>query len=125
MNKTVLCAVLAMSLLTQGCCSIFTSGPQTVSVDSDPPGAKVAIGPYTGTTPYNVSLPRGKTYVVQATVNGKTKKLNLEKKIEPIYWVNILFFPGLIVDLATGKMWRYDQTQYNFDFRPSTASVTQ
>ncbi|MHC4371620.1 MAG: PEGA domain-containing protein, partial [Planctomycetota bacterium] len=98
MKKTILCVLLAMSLLAQGCCSIFTSGPQTVSVDSEPPGAKVAVGPYSGVTPYNVSIPRGKSYVVQATLNGQTKTLDLENNIEPLYWVNILFWPGLIID---------------------------
>ena len=116
MKKTVLCALLAMSLLTQGCCSIFTANPQTVSVNSEPPGAKVQIGPYRGTTPYNVSIPRGKNYIVQASYNGDVQTLNLQKNIEPVYWVNILFWPGLIIDLATGKMFKYDQTHYEFDF---------
>ena len=116
MKKSVLCTVLAVLFFTQGCCSIFTSDPQTVTVDSKPEGAKVQIGPYEGTTPYRVSLPRGKNYVVQASYGDKDKTLALNKQIQPVYWINILFWPGLIIDLATGAMFEYDPTHYEFDF---------
>lgn len=116
MKRTFLCVLLTMLLLTQGCCSIFTADPQTVSVDSKPEGAKVRIGPHKGTTPYTVSLPRGKNYTIQASYKGKDQTLDLNKNIEPVYFVNILFWPGLIIDLATGKMWKYEPTNYEFDF---------
>ena len=118
MKKSVLCGVLALCTFTQGCCSIFTSGPQTVSVDSKPPGASVAIGPFKGKTPYQVSLPRGKDYVITAKYADNSQTQNLNKSIEPVYWVNILFWPGLIIDLATGKMFKYEPTEYEFDFTP-------
>ena len=74
------------------------------------------IGPYKGTTPYEVTVPRGKDYIIQATYNGKTETQNLNKSIEPVYWVNILFWPGLIIDLATGNMFKYEPKVYEFDF---------
>ena len=116
MRKSVLCLMLATSIFTQGCCSIFTSGPQTVSVDSQPQGASVTIGPYKGTTPYEVSMPRGKDYVITAKYQGDTQTQNLNKSIEGLYWVNILIWPGLIIDLATDKMFKYEPTEYTFDF---------
>ena len=115
-RKQCLCVLLAALVFTQGCCSIFTSGPQTVSVDSKPPGASVAIGPFKGKTPYQVSLPRGKDYVITAKHGDDSQTQNLNKSIEPVYWVNILFWPGLIIDLATGKMFKYEPTEYEFDF---------
>ena len=108
--------MLALSIFLSGCCSIFTSGPQTVSVDSQPPGASVTVGPYKGTAPYQVSLPRGKDYIITAKYQGDTQTLNLNKNIEGVYWVNILFWPGLIIDVATGKMFKYEPTEYAFDF---------
>lgn len=116
MRKSIVCVFMAVLIFTQGCCSIFTPGPQNVSVDSKPEGAKVKIGPYEGTTPYTVSLPRGKDYVINASYKGNSETMNLNKSIEPVYWVNILFWPGLIIDLATGKMYRYEPTHYDFDF---------
>ncbi|MBL7186294.1 MAG: PEGA domain-containing protein [Phycisphaerae bacterium] len=116
MKKSILCALLVALVFAQGCCSIFTSGPQTVSVDSEPPGAKVQIGPHKGVTPYQVSLPRGKNFVITATYGDKTETHTLQKSIEPAYWVNILIWPGLLIDLATGKMYKYEPTEYEFDF---------
>lgn len=115
--RTLLLFLLSMMLFfNQSCCSIFTSGPQTISVDSKPEGAKVQIGPHKGTTPYKVSLPRGKDYVIVASYGKDSETLTLNKNIEGVYWVNILFWPGLIIDLATGKMFKYEPTHYEFDF---------
>jgi len=115
--KKCVCVSIVVMLLASGCCSIFTSGPQTVSIRSEPPGAKVEVGPHTGVTPYSVTLPRGKNYVITAKLDGKAQTRTLQKSIEPVYWVNILFWPGLIIDLATGKMFEYQPTLYKFDFR--------
>jgi len=116
MKKSFLCTVLAALIFAQGCCSIFTGNPQTISVNSKPAGAKVLIGPYEGTTPYQISLPRGKNYVIQASYEGRDKTLALNKQIQPVYFINILFWPGLIIDLATGAMFEYDPIHYDFDF---------
>jgi hypothetical protein len=109
--------VLIVALFNQGCCSIFTSGPQVVSIESKPPGAKVKIGNHKGTTPYQVSLARGKDYVVVVEYEGQSQTVALNKSIEPIYWVNILVWPGLLIDLATGKMFKYQPTEYEFEFQ--------
>ena len=116
MKNIVIVSTLVMLIFSQGCCSIFTSGSQTISVNSKPEGAKVKIGPYKGVTPYDVSVPRGKDYVIEATLDSSTQTQNLNKSIEGVYWVNILFWPGLIIDLATGKMFKYEPTEYDFDF---------
>jgi len=116
MKKSLLCTVVVVLLFTQSCCSIFTGDPQTITVDSKPKRAKVRIGPYEGITPYQVSIPRGKDYVIRASYGGKNRTQALNKQIQPVYWVNILFWPGLIIDLATGSMFEYDPTHYEFDF---------
>ena len=116
MRKTLLIAILITTIFCNGCCSIFTSGPQNISVDSKPQGAKVKIGPYKGITPYTATIPRGKNYTIQAEYEGKREVVNLEKNIEPVYRVNILFWPGLLIDLATGSMFKYEPLDYEFDF---------
>lgn len=111
------CVLLCSTILfNQGCCSIFTSGDQLVSVDSIPQGADVKIGPYKGTTPYTVKIPRGKDYVITVKNGSQTETLTLEKSIEPVYWVNVLIWPGLLIDLGTGKMWKYSPTEYEIEF---------
>ena len=115
--KQVLAAFLVcIMLFNSGCCSVFTPHPQKVMVDSKPAGAKIKIGPYKGATPYQVTIPRGKEYVIEATYNDKSDSQLLNRSIEPLYWVNILFFPGLFIDLITGSMFKYEPTRYEFDF---------
>ena len=116
MRQATLYVLLAMSLLMQGCCSVWTRGPQPVSVKSVPPGAKVRIGPHQGTAPYRVLLPRGTCYVITAELDGQTKTQKLRKNIERVYWANIVFFPGFVIDFATGKMFNYEPKVYTFDF---------
>ncbi len=114
MKKALIILLLAVLLFNQGCCSIFTSGPEKVSIDSTHKGAKVKMGPYKGVTPYEVWLPRGKNYVVEVSYGDKTDSQPLEKHIQGLYWVNILFWPGLIIDLATGDMYKYEPANYDF-----------
>jgi len=116
MKKAMLCLATVAIIFSQGCCTIFCDGTENISIKSNPPGAKVEIGQYEGVTPCDLRIPRGKSLPVQANYMGKTKTQTLEKGIEPIYFINILFWPGLIIDLATGKMWQYEQTDYTFDF---------
>lgn len=120
-NCLLLMLTFAM-MFNQGCCSLFTSGPQTITVDSEPKGADVKIGPYKGKTPYTVVIPRGKDYVVQVKYGEQTETVSLEKSIEPVYWVNILFWPGLIIDVATAKMFKYSPQEYEFTFNTDIAS---
>jgi hypothetical protein len=116
MKKVLLLVALAAFLLNQGCCSIFTHEPQCLSINSKPEGADVKIGPYKGKTPYTITMPRGKDYIIEAKHRGKTETVALNRSIEPVYWVNILFWPGLIIDFATGSMWQYDPVTYDITF---------
>jgi len=115
-RSAVIVLMLVVMLFGQGCCTLFTGDPQTITVNSQPPGAKVDMGPFSGSTPYSVTIPRGKEYVVKASFEGQTQTETLNREIQPLYFLNILFWPGLIVDLATGKMWEYDPTTFNFTF---------
>ena len=114
--RTCLLALAIPLFFFQGCCSIFTAGPQVISIESEPPGAKVKLGPHKGTTPYQVSLPRGREYVLVVKYQGESQTVALTKSIEPVYWLNILLWPGLLIDLGTGKMFKYQPTEYEFDF---------
>ena len=58
---------------------------------------------------------RGEDYYIKATYQGKEQSMPLTKKIEGLYWVNILFWPGLIVDIVTGKMFKYVPSNYEFE----------
>ena len=116
MKKILVTVLLIAFCFNQGCCSIFTSKPQAITVESNPSQANVKIGPYKGKTPYTVIIPRGKDYIIEGKIGDKTETVALNKSIEPVYWINILFWPGLIIDLATGSMWKYEPTEYELSF---------
>ena len=115
-NLALWTVVVSLALTATGCCSIFAGGGQVVTVKSNPEGAKVQLGSLEGTTPYQVKLPKGKDYTIRVTYAGQTQTTPLEKKVDGLFWVNILFWPGLIIDAATGNMYKYDPTEYHFDF---------
>ena len=121
MRIVALCVCL---LFICGCCSIFSGGTQMITVRSKPEGARVQMGSLEGVTPYYVKMPKGKDYAIRATYGGQTRSTPLEKKVDGLFWVNILFFPGLIVDAATGNMYKYDPVWYQFDFtQPAGATA--
>lgn len=110
--------VFSMIVMSSGCCSIFGGGTQMITVNSKPEGAKVELGSLQGVTPYQVQLSKGKDYAIRVSYAGETQSTPLEKKVDGVFWINILFLPGLIIDAATGNMYKYDPTVYNFDFKP-------
>jgi hypothetical protein len=116
MKKNVVILLMFAFCFNQGCCSIFTSDPQPITIKSTHKGANVKIGPYKGKTPYTVIMPRGEQYIIEGKIGDKTETVALNRSIEPVYWVNILFWPGLIIDFATGSMWKYQPTEYELTF---------
>lgn len=115
-NIVVWITLLSFALSGSGCCSIFAGGSQMITVNSKPEGAKVQLGSLQGITPYQVKLPRGKDYAITVRHGDKTQSTPLQKKVNGIFWINILVWPGLIIDAATGNMYKYDPTVYDFDF---------
>lgn len=72
MARTSLALLLAALILTQAvACSLFASGNQTLTVASDPSGAKVTInGAYVGTTPCQYSVRRNQEAAILVTKPG-------------------------------------------------------
>ena len=103
MKKVLLCLFILLLVLTQGCCRIFTSGRHNISVDSLHQNANVnKTWPYDEINPDKASIARNKIYAISAIYKSKTKNQTLRKSIKETFWVNILFWPGLFIDLATG-----------------------
>lgn len=118
MKKAALCVLLILIFLTQGCCSIFTKEPQTITITSRPEGATVQIGPYEGETPLQVTLPRGKDYTMTVTYGDQIKREKLHREVENIYFLNLIppLWFGLVIDMADGTMFTYEPLNYNFVF---------
>jgi hypothetical protein len=74
------------------------------------------MGPYTGTTPYTVAIPKGKDYPVEVTHDSTTRVMALQRSFDAIGLINIFFWPGFIVDAVTGAITEYDPASYHVDF---------
>ena len=115
-----------MGLVCTNCASIVSKSNWPFSVDTTPSGAKVVIANkrgdevYRGRTPAAMKLKSGagffakESYVVILSMDGyETQKINVECKINGWYFGNIIFgglIGLLIVDPATGAMYRLDST---------------
>jgi len=105
------------------CCSIVSKSSYPVTISSNPPGAlftlKKANGMAmsTGVTPATITLNSSEgyfqpaKYMVEFSRKGVTQSVPLNASINGWYFGNLLFgglIGMLIVDPATGAMWRLD-----------------
>src|SRR5262245_41266341 len=86
------------------CTTILRPNPQPVAVNPAPPQAAVLVnGSPLGYTPTTVNLDRKLTYTLELQKPGSAPYAQmLTKTVDPMFFLNILFLPGFLVDLATG-----------------------
>ncbi|TDN39745.1 hypothetical protein E4631_09295 [Hymenobacter sp. UV11] len=138
--KALLPSFLAASgLLLSSCASIVSHSSWPVAIASSPIGATVSIvnshgqEVFTGVTPINTSLKSGagffagEHYTVNFSMPGyDTKTAALGTSVNGWYFGNILFggiIGLLIVDPATGAMYRLDQQAMQATLTQSRAMV--
>ncbi len=126
-RKLLPCALIGfIATLSVGCASIFNGKLDTVEFTSQPTGASIdIITPeneviHTGTTPFSVTLERGRGFFKAADLTARAshptagaRELPIKSSIAPWYWGNILLggLPGmLIVDPLTGAMYNFPET---------------
>ncbi|HEY0947087.1 MAG TPA: hypothetical protein VGD81_17525 [Opitutaceae bacterium] len=132
-------ALLAAGLNLTGCASIVHGGNRTVTLNTQPSGAKAYVRKAGGevvtvqTTPCTVSLDpkkgyfKGQTYVVKFELEGhQTAELELRPTLSGWYFGNIVF-GGLIgmiaVDPVTGSMWNIEPAAIQQTLTESQASL--
>jgi hypothetical protein len=112
-----------------GCASIVSKSNYRVTVNSTPPGAKITVSDddgfevYSGITPAKFKLKAGAGYFKKASYTVTFEKDGFDKRTIPIlfnldgwYLGNLLiggFIGFLIIDPATGAMWKIDRDYYN------------
>src|SRR5437867_11127524 len=102
-------SLLVLSYLS-GCATIFGSHTQTLTLKSAPSGATYQYGPYSGKTPATIEAARGElAHVAVFKLAGyEEKTVPVLTGIRGVTWVNVLFWPGLIVDFATGNAYKVE-----------------
>jgi len=142
MNKMYLkmtAIMMASVFLFSSCASIVSKSTYPLSINSSPSNAKVSITDkkgkeiYLGNTPATVKLKAGAGFFSRAEYQVKFSSPGYDDKIVPItfkldgwYFGNILFgglLGMLIIDPATGAMWKIETEFLNETLSKSTASI--
>jgi hypothetical protein len=126
-------------LLLSSCASIVSKSSYPISINSNPSEAKISITDkkgvevYSGNTPATLKLKAGSGFFGKAQYQVKFEKNGYDSKIVPVhfkldgwYFGNILLggvIGMLIVDPATGAMYKLDTEFLNETLSKSTASV--
>jgi hypothetical protein len=130
---------IASTFLFSSCASIVSKSSYTISINSVPSEAKIVIKDkkdieiFSGQTPATLKLKAGSgffgkgRYQVTYTKNGyDTKTVPVEFKLDGWYFGNILLgglIGMLIIDPATGAMYKLETEFLNETLVQSTASV--
>ena len=93
-------AMLA-SLWLGGCASVLSRDSETISFSSEPEGQAVVVDGVPYRTPAKVLLGRDKTHTARFP-NGQT--YSIQRTMNGWFLANVLFWPGFIVDVATGDV---------------------
>jgi hypothetical protein len=120
----------AVLLLGSGCASLFSESQYPVSINSSPNGATATVRDDRGqplykiVTPNTVYLSAKSGYFSRARYSVEFEKEGYIPAVRPLWatmddWYagNVLFggpIGLLLVDPATGAMWKLDRTMYSF-----------
>ena len=126
MQKHIALIVVAGAVVLAGCASIVSKSEYPVAITSNPIGADFVVKRdsgvpvASGVTPATIVLPASEgyfqpaKYTIEYKRKGVVQSVPLTAKIDGWYFGNLLFggviIGMLIVDPATGAMWRLNDT---------------
>jgi hypothetical protein len=132
-------ALSLIVLLNTSCASIISKSTYPLSVSTSPSDAQIVIIDkkgneiYKGTTPAKVDLKSGSGFFGKAAYSVKISKNGYESKTIPVhfkldgwYFGNLLIggvLGMLIIDPATGAMYKLETKYINENLSPQTAST--
>jgi hypothetical protein len=139
--KLTIVLLTTIVLLSSSCASIVSKSNYAISINSSPSEAKISITDkrgvevYSGNTPATIKLKSGSgffgkaQYQVKFTKNGyDNKTVPVQFKLDGWYFGNILLggvIGMLIIDPATGAMYKLDTEFLNETLSVSTASTNK
>lgn len=114
MKKLGFALLLGASMLC-GCATIFTPSHDPVTINSVPVGATVYMdGARVGKTPTTIQVKRQLTPPrIELKADGYyPQAVILQNSFNTVALLDILFWPGFIVDAATGTLMKASQFNY-------------
>ena len=118
-------SVVAASVLSTGCATLFSGTTDQVTINSEPEGARILVdGIDQGTTPATLNLKRPGLNDTQITLRldgYRDRVFSVQKSFNTVSILNILVWPGFIVDALTGALFKIDPTTYDIQMERRTA----
>lgn len=138
--KSIATLVAAMCLLS-GCCTLLTKSKYPLMVNSDPDGAQLTITDKKGREVYSSSTPAslelksssgffaGAKYFLRFSSPGYADyTVTVSSKLKGWYFGNLLiggFLGMLIIDPATGAMWKLDKEYVSVVLTPLQSDLQE
>ena len=123
--KNGICILLGFLFLSS-CSTILTSRKQTITFYSngdkhvrlfDEKGKEVGQTNKDGFVSVEVRKKLASPIYTAITCDCRHRKIELQSRFNAVSYLNILFLPGFIVDISTGKLCRYKKKSYVIDAR--------
>lgn len=127
------------ALINTGCATIFGKSSYPISINSNPAGSTVSVTDkkitevYKGQTPATVTLKSGAGFFSKAEYQVKISQAGFAEQVLPVnfklngWYFGNLFIGGilgmLIIDPATGAMWKLDTPPINVTLNKLSASA--
>lgn len=112
MKKAVLALCILISL--SGCATLFGKKADTLTIHSKYPDAILLVdGNEIGKGSATYSLPRDKTVIISAHKRGcQDTSMPTGQELNNTTFVNLLFWPGYLIDAASGSIHEASSTDY-------------
>ena len=118
--KKILLLVLSAMMLSS-CCTLFTPSKQTITFNGEngikiyDDGMKIAEIKDNNTTSVRIKKELSSKYLIAKKEGYRPTPLKLDTKFDAVGVLNILFWPGFVVDAATGQMCKWDNTYIDIE----------
>ena len=118
--KKILLLVLSAMMLSS-CCTLFTPSKQTITFNGEngikiyDDGVRIAEIKDNNTTSVRIKKELSSKYLIAKKEGYRPTPLKLDAKFNSVAVINILFWPGFVVDAATGQMCKWDNTYIDIE----------
>lgn len=123
LEKVKVACIPVFLIALSGCATIFSDSHDNITFNSVPEGAKVEVnGNSVGRTPVTVPIKRSLTPPqVTLKLDGyEQRTIMMQNGFNGVSLLNILFWPGFVVDAATGTLMKYDVVAYESELDPKS-----
>ena len=112
--KTLKLSVILVALFLSSCATIFSDKSDKITIHSKDPEARILVnGNEIGKGNAVYSLAKDKTAIITASKKGcSDMSVPTEQSINGVTFINLIFWPGYLIDAATGKIHKADPAEY-------------